>query len=102
MMSFFVALVLLPLVQFSNKKQKFLPMVHSCLWCCNSDFNCRNKAITAKLLKQGISESEFYGDLVYRIRKIVGKSRKNSKSLFDFCFTALQHILGHFRRGQLT
>ena len=21
---------------------------------------------------------------------------------FDFCFTALQHILGHFRRGQLT
>ena len=74
-----------------------------------SDFNCRNKALTAKLLKQGyryqkplkafskffrrhsalvekynvsfrqllqqgISESEFYGDLVYRIRKIVGKS----------------------------
>ena len=21
--------------------------------------------------------------------------------LFDFCFTALQHILGHFGRGQL-
>ena len=21
---------------------------------------------------------------------------------FDFCFTALRHILGHFRRGQLT
>ena len=74
-----------------------------------SDFNCRNKALTAKLLKQdyryhklrkafskfyrrhselvekynvslrkllqqGISELEFYGDLVYRIRKIVGKS----------------------------
>ena len=74
-----------------------------------SDFNCRNKALTAKLLKQGyryhklrktfskfyrrhsalvekynvslrkllqqgISEPEFYGDLVYRIRKIVGKS----------------------------
>ena len=74
-----------------------------------SDFNCRNKAITAKLLKQGyryyklrktfskfyhrhsglvekynislrkllqqgISEPEFYGGLVYRIRKIVGKS----------------------------
>ena len=62
-----------------------------------SDFNCRNKALTAnllkqgyrnhrlrkafskccrlgKLLQQGISESEFYGDLVYRIRKIVGKS----------------------------
>ena len=74
-----------------------------------SDFNCRNKALTAKLLRQGyryhkirktfskfnrrysglvekynvslrkllqqgISEPEFYGDLVYRIRKIMGKS----------------------------
>ena len=27
-----------------------------------------------KLLQQGISESEFYGDLVYRIKKNVGKS----------------------------
>ena len=70
-----------------------------------SDFSCRNKSLTAKLLKQGyhyhelrkflskfyrrlselvekynislrkllqqdISEPEFYGDLVYRIRKI--------------------------------
>ena len=32
-----------------------------------------------KLLQQGISEPEFYGDLVYRIRNIVGKS--NSESL---------------------
>ena len=74
-----------------------------------SDFNCRNKTLTAKLLRQGyryhklrktfskfyrrhsglveinnvslrkllqqgISEPEFIGDLVYRIRKIVGKS----------------------------
>ena len=74
-----------------------------------NDFNCRNKALTAKLLRQGyryhklrktfskfyrrhrglvekynvslrkllqqgISELEFYGDLVYRISKIVGKS----------------------------
>ena len=74
-----------------------------------SDFNCRNKAFTAKLLRQGyryfklrkafskfyrrhsalvvknsvslktllqkgILEPEFYGDLVYRYRKIVGKS----------------------------
>ena len=74
-----------------------------------SDFSCRNKALTVKLLmqgyryhklirvfskfyrrhsafvekynvslrkllQQGISEPEFYGDLVYRIRKIVGKS----------------------------
>ena len=27
-----------------------------------------------KFLQQGISEPEFYGDLVYRIRKIMGKS----------------------------
>ena len=74
-----------------------------------NDFNCRNKALTAKLLRQGyryfklrkafskfyrrhsallekysislkillqqgISEPEFYGDLLYRFRKIVGKS----------------------------
>ena len=64
-----------------------------------SDFNWRNKALTAKLhkafskfyrrhsalvekysvslktlLQQGISELIFYGDLVYRFRKIVGKS----------------------------
>ena len=74
-----------------------------------SDFNFRNKALTAKLLRQGycyfklrkvfskfyrrhnalvekynvslktllqqgISESDFYGDLVYKFRKIVGKS----------------------------
>ena len=73
-----------------------------------SAFNCRNKALTAKLLKQGnryhklrktfskfyrrhselvekyvslrkllqkgISEPEFYGDLVNRIRKNTGKS----------------------------
>ena len=74
-----------------------------------NDFNYRNKALTAKLLRQGyryfkllkaflkfyrrhsallekysvslktllqqgMSEPEFYGDLVYRFRKIVGKS----------------------------
>ena len=70
-----------------------------------SDFNCRNKALTAKRLRQGfcyfklrkafskfyrrhsalvekysvslqqgISEPEFYGDLVYGFRNIVGKS----------------------------
>ena len=74
-----------------------------------SDFNCRNKALTAKLLRQGyryfvlrkafskfyrrhsalvekysvslktllqqgVSEPEFYGNLVYRFSKTVGKS----------------------------
>ena len=84
-----------------------------------SDFNRRNKALTAKLLRQGyhcfklrkafskfyrrhsalvekysvslktllqqgISEPEVYGDLVYRFRKIVGKSNfseRNSENL---------------------
>ena len=84
-----------------------------------SDFNYRNKALTAKLLRQGcryfklrkafskffyrrhsalvekysvslktllqqgISEPEFYGDLVYRFRKIVGNLifRSNSENL---------------------
>ena len=32
------------------------------------------KVSLRKLLQQGISEPEFYGDLVYRIRKNVGKS----------------------------
>ena len=79
-----------------------------------SDFDCRNKALTAKLLRQGyryyklrkalskfyrrhsglmekynvifkkllqqgISEPEFYGDLVYRIRKVVRKSNFSEK-----------------------
>ena len=32
-----------------------------------------------RLLQQGISEPEFYGDLVYRFRKIVGKSNFSEK-----------------------
>ena len=82
-----------------------------------NDFNYRNKALTAKLLRQGyryfklrkafskfyrrhsallekysvslktllqqgISEPEFYGDLVYRFRKIVGKSNSNFSEQF--------------------
>ena len=46
-----------------------------------SKFYRRNSALVEKyilslktLLQQGISEPEFYGDLVYRIIKIVGKS----------------------------
>ena len=89
-----------------------------------SDFNCRNKALTAKLLKQGyryhklrqafskfyrrhselvekynvslrkllqqgISEPEFYGDLVYRIRKIVGKSNFSEQ---------LRRLVGRYKR----
>ena len=80
-----------------------------------NDFNYRNKALTAKLrrqgyryfklrkafskfyrrhsallekysvslktlLQQGISEPEFYGDLVYRFRKMIGKSNFSSNS----------------------
>ena len=46
-----------------------------------SKFYRRHSALLEKysvslktLLQQGISEPEFYGDLVYRFRKIVGKS----------------------------
>ena len=46
-----------------------------------SKFYCRHSALVEKysvslktLLQQGISEPEFYGDLVYRFRKNVGKS----------------------------
>ena len=45
-----------------------------------SKFYCRHSALLEKysvslktLLQQGISEPEFYGDLVYRFRKNVGK-----------------------------
>ena len=33
---------------------------------------------------------------------ILGNKLKNIEVWFDFCFTALQHILGHFGRDQLT
>ena len=46
-----------------------------------SKFDRRHSALLEKhsvslktLLQQGISEPEFYGDLVYRFRKLVGKS----------------------------
>ena len=34
----------------------------------------RKYNVSLRILQLGISEPEFYGDLVYRIRKIVGKS----------------------------
>ena len=37
-------------------------------------FRTTAKPSLRKLLQQGISEPEFYGDLVYRIIKTVGKS----------------------------
>ena len=36
------------------------------------DFNARNKSLKT-LLHQGLSEPEFYGDLVYKFKKIVGR-----------------------------
>ena len=36
--------------------------------------DCASSVSLKTLLQQGISEPEFYGDLVYRFRKIVGKS----------------------------
>ena len=40
----------------------------------HSAFSEKYSVSLKTLLQQGISESEFYGDLVYRFRKIVGKS----------------------------
>ena len=54
MVSFFLPLVLLPLVQFSNQKQEFLPIVHSCLWCCNTD------------IKYNFFFCTYYINIVYR------------------------------------
>ena len=87
-----------------------------------SDFNCRNKALIAKLLRQGylcfnfvrrfrnfiadtvldkysdslktflqqgISESEFYDDLVYRFRNIVGKSNFSEQ---------FRKLINHYKR----
>ena len=52
-----------------------------------SKFYCRHSALVEKysvslktLLQQGISESEFYGDLVYKFRKNVGKSHFSEQS----------------------
>ena len=89
-----------------------------------NDFNYRNKALTAKLLRQGyryfkvrkafskfyrrhsallekyrvslktllqqgISEPEFYGDLVYRFRKVVGKSNFSEQ---------FRKLINHYKR----
>ena len=94
-------------VRWSDTRTPSKPPLKTSSNC--SDFNCRNKALTAKLLRQGyryfklrkafskfdrrhsalvekytvslktllqqgISELVFYGDLVYKFSKIVGKS----------------------------
>ena len=50
MVSFFLPLVLLPLVQFSKQKQEFLPMVHSCLCCCNNRLGTKDGIIKVKVI----------------------------------------------------
>ena len=61
-----------------------------------SHSNCRNKALTAKLFKQSYR--------YHKLRKAFSKFYRGYSGLvwFDFCFTALRHILGHFGRSQLT
>ena len=73
------------------------------------DLNARNKCLTAKLLKQGyqyhklrkvfflsllhqgLSEPEFYGDLVYKFKKIMGRT--------DFSDQFRKKIIRHTRFG---
>ena len=57
------------------------PLLPNFLGRAFSKFYRRHSALLEKysvslktLLQQGISEPEFYGDLVYRLRKLVGKS----------------------------
>ena len=54
-------------LNFARRFRNFIYDRHSALL---EKYNFGLKA----LLQQGISEPEFYGDLVYRFRKIVGKS----------------------------
>ena len=61
-----------------------------------SKYNVRLKT----LLLQGLSEPEFYGDLVYKFRKIIGENDfpYNSSCLFylsfhfDFCVSKIMHL----------
>ena len=49
-------------------------MSHFCALCLASALLEKYSVSLKTLLQQGISEPEFYDDLVYRFRKIVGKS----------------------------
>ena len=44
-------------------------------------------------MQQGISNPEFYGDLVYKFKKIIGNP--NNSNLF-------KHIVNHFKRAGYT
>ena len=59
-----------------------------------------------KLLQQGILEPEFYGDLVYGIKKIVGKShfRNNSESLLTIIkeYDIIHMLCGRLHPSYLT
>ena len=49
---------------------------------------------------KGKSTDQLWQDFKGKVDYFIGK-RQNVTFWFDFCFTALQHILGHFGRGQL-
>ena len=64
------------------------------------DFNTRNKLLTQKLLKQGyrylksllrqgLSEPDFYGDLVYKLKKIVGSNNFSAQFI---------KIISHYKK----
>ena len=70
-----------------------------------ADFNTRNKLLTQKLLKQGyryhklhktfsllrqgLSEPDFYGDLVYKLKKIVGSNNFSAQFI---------KIISHYKK----
>ena len=60
-----------------------------------AEFNTRNKLLTQKLLKQGYryhklrTEPDFYGDLVYKLKKIVGSDNFSAQFI---------KIISHYKK----
>ena len=90
-----VALKSLPVHSFNAL---IIPILRGCLQSLFSKFYRRHYELVSKfnvglktLLHQGLSEPEFYGDLVYKFKKIVGR--------VDFCDQFRKIIVRYKRIG---
>ena len=98
MVSFLLPLVLLPLVQFSNQKQEFFPMVHSCLWCCKNETEntLGNQYLFWHLLWDGKSHFDIQNPILTfaMSRKILfWHSLRFGKSYFDIQYPILTNAM---------
>jgi hypothetical protein len=59
-----------------HKLQKYFTIFYN----HNFDLISKSKSDLKTLLRQGISQSGFYGDMIYKLRKILGHGN------FFFCF----------------